>query len=197
MTWRFLPQVYVLFVGAFLSAGAAFIAWRRRKSPGGLFLCLALAAMSEWALAGGLEAAVVEQPAKIFWSQVCYVGFVNIPPLMLLFVLHAADKDIQSAYRDYFMADAVITLVLVWTNAWHGLVWKQLQPWLGRGEHPGVPPWRMVLCVYSLLLPGFHIARLAKERQLRISLTFRVKADDLSQYFIKLKLKSRPFTHIG
>ena len=143
MTWRFLPQVYVLFVGAFLSAGAAFIAWRRRKSPGGLFLCLALAAMSEWALAGGLEAAVVEQPAKIFWSQVCYVGFVNIPPLMLLFVLHAADKDIQSAYRDYFMADAGnhpgigLDQCLAWSGmeAASALAWQRRTSWCTTMAH--------------------------------------------------------------
>jgi uncharacterized protein YfiM (DUF2279 family) len=83
MLWL-IPSVAALFLTSALAAGVAVAAWHRRQAVGGLPFALLMAATAEWALAGGLEAASLSQPAKILWSKVEYLGSTAVAPLFLI-----------------------------------------------------------------------------------------------------------------
>jgi len=57
MRFQYTPYSGTLIVTAVISAVVAFIAWRRRATPGGTPLALLMLAVTEWALVSGLEAA--------------------------------------------------------------------------------------------------------------------------------------------
>ncbi|NMB87161.1 MAG: diguanylate cyclase, partial [Chloroflexi bacterium] len=127
-----------------------------RDVPGARLLTLLLAAICEWTLAAALEAAVVETQAKIFFSQVEYLGAVSAAPLMLLFIL-AYIRSLPNLPRGFLIGlwgIPVLILGLVWTNPWHGLVW----PGFSEGDraanvliyHHGPAFWLMVGYIYLL-----------------------------------------------
>ncbi len=89
-----------------------------------LFFWLMLA-VTIWTFAYTFEAAAVEPAAKILFTQIGYIGLVFIPPLLLSFVMEYADHKRPSRY---ILIPALvlssITLLLAWTNAWHGWLWS-------------------------------------------------------------------------
>lgn len=123
-------HVFILFFAGLLSAMVTIICWQRKNSPESRELAVLMAAIAEWTLAEAIEAAVVPEGSKIFWSQVSYLGLVNVPALLLIFSL---DYTQQFRWTSWQMMAAlwaipVITLILAWTNAWHGLVWSGFEP---------------------------------------------------------------------
>ncbi len=87
-------------------------------------------AVTEWTLAAAVEAIVTSQAAKVFWSQVEYLGLVSALPLMLMFVLAYVRpmRPLRRAEMALLWSVPAITLLLAWTNAWHGLIWSGFSP---------------------------------------------------------------------
>jgi hypothetical protein len=130
ITWRWLPHVIVLLCAAVLSAAVAYVAWRRRATPGGRTLAWFALAVAEWTFAVAVEPAVVDPATKVLWSQIEYLGFVNVPPLLLLFALEYGQlsRPVTRRLISWLWLMPVVTLVLVWTNGWHGWVWSGFSP---------------------------------------------------------------------
>lgn len=104
--------------------------WRRRDSRGGWPLLLLFAAIFEWALAAGLEAAAVPQELKVFWSKMAYFGTQSSAPLLLLFALNytGRGKKVSPLITSTLFVVPVVVIALALTNEWHGLVWPGFLP---------------------------------------------------------------------
>jgi diguanylate cyclase (GGDEF)-like protein len=106
-------------------------AWNRRDYKPALILALLMMCVAIWCFAAAIEAGIVGPANKIFWSKVCYIGFVFVAPLAFLFILVYSDR--WKLFRPITFivlgGISVITLILVWTNEYHGLIWS--------GFHPG------------------------------------------------------------
>lgn len=106
------------------------IIWRKRDTRGGWPLFLLFVAVSEWALANGLEAAAVPLELKVFWSTAAYVGAQLSPPLVLLFALQYTGQGRKMApltIGSLFVIPTVIILLAA-TNGAHGLIWVNFLP---------------------------------------------------------------------
>ena len=130
MAWHFTPYVVIFFIAAAVSAAVAVYAWRQRTVPGALQLAWLMAAGAEWSLTGGLEAAAVGIPAKVFWSQIEYIGADTGPVLFLLFALAYArpTRPLPRWVTALAWVIPIATILLAATNAWHHLIWTGFTP---------------------------------------------------------------------
>ncbi|WP_424359837.1 histidine kinase N-terminal 7TM domain-containing protein [Methanocella sp. MCL-LM] len=103
----------------------AWYVWTRRKAPGGLYFSLMLAALSQWALMNVLETLVVDLPAKVLCSKLSYLGILSTAPLWFLFALDYSRRQtwLKSKFLGTIWILPAISLLLVLTNDWHGLIW--------------------------------------------------------------------------
>ena len=118
-----------LFTGI-IAIVVSIIIWRKRDTRGGWPLFLLFVAVSEWALANGMEAAAVPLEHKVFWSKIAYIGAQVSPPLVLLFALQYTGQGRKMApltIGSLFVIPIVIILLAA-TNAAHGLIWVDFLP---------------------------------------------------------------------
>ncbi len=123
------PYSILSIISTITAFTVAAIAWKRRAVPGAISLALMLVAAGVWALAYAIELSMVSLQAQIFWSKVEYIGIVNIPVLYLVFSLEYARQERYLNKRSTLLLwiIPVITLLLVWTNELHLLIWSGLQ----------------------------------------------------------------------
>jgi len=127
MTWLPVPQAIVLATTTLISAVIAYTAWRRRNFPVENRFFWFILAVTEWTFAYTFEAAAVDPSIKILWTQIGYIGLVSIPPLMLMFVMEYTEHRSPPRYVLFLAWTlSIITLLLAWTNAWHGLLWSEI-----------------------------------------------------------------------
>lgn len=124
-------------------------------------------AVAEWSLGYVVELGSANLAAKIFWAKVQYAGIVAVPVAWLVFALHFANREGWLTRRTATLAVVpVATLLLVWTNEWHSLVWSRTSLET-TGLFPALSvsygPWFWVHSVYSymlLLLGTFFLVRI-------------------------------------
>jgi diguanylate cyclase (GGDEF)-like protein len=119
------PHILILFLAslsAFLMAGILF---RKKQIPAAVYLGMVFISIGIWLFAGVFETAGLTQKIKIFWTQVGYIGLLNIMPFLFVFVMKYFQKDQQLHPKTLYWVwlVPVLVLILVWTNAWHGWVW--------------------------------------------------------------------------
>jgi hypothetical protein len=56
------------------SAALSWYAWQRRRSPGGRYFALLMAAAAEWALASALENSVTDFSSRVLFATLAYPG---------------------------------------------------------------------------------------------------------------------------
>lgn len=172
-----------LFLAAAVALAVAWVAWGRRKAPGGRAFAFSLLAAAGWSFASGMEALTADLSGKIFWSQVQYFGIHAIPPLYIWFVLiysHQRRWITRRILAGLWIIPA-ITLLLVWTNSFHALVWTdvQLRPTpYGIGARYGHGPWFWVAALYGYLLLALAAIMLLRAR-MRLEHGYRRQADAL------------------
>lgn len=100
------------------------VAWLHRNRPGARALTAFLVAASLWAVAEGLTVANADTPAMTFWLQVGLSLSVVLPAAWLVLVLEYAGKErwVTRRLLVLLIAEPVVFLALVWTNARHELV---------------------------------------------------------------------------
>jgi diguanylate cyclase (GGDEF)-like protein/PAS domain S-box-containing protein len=130
MTFEITPYVIICAFTAIIAAIVAFVAWQRRKIPGGTSLALLMAAVTWWSASFAFEYATVGVSGKVFWSKIEYVGALSCPVLYLLLALEYNRMNHWLTKRNIALLFIVplITLGLAVTNEWHGLIWSGFSP---------------------------------------------------------------------
>ncbi len=123
---------------------AAVQGWRRRASPLAGWLLVVLLASAWWATIAVLEYATTALAAKIFFSQLTYLG-IELAPLAVWRFAYAYTHDGASPARGWcWLANgwAAGVLVAAFTNGWHHWLWADvrlievggsIQGWYERG----------------------------------------------------------------
>jgi PAS domain S-box-containing protein len=146
----------VLAAAALLSATVGVIAFRRHAAGQSGWLAACMAAAAGWAAVAVLEALVPTAPLKIFLSKMQYTAVVSVAPSWLMFGLAYAGLRCPRplACGSLLWIPSALTLLLVWTNEWHGWIWPWFgDPPLGRGPLVyGHGPAVAVFAAYSYLL---------------------------------------------
>lgn len=125
MQWQYTPYTLPLIISAAISAGLAIYVFRSdRPAPGRRVLVGFMLATSEWALTYALEMASVSLEAKHFWSNMTFAGITAVPAIWLLFVFRYKGRTQFSPF--WLIVEPVLTVVLVWTNSAHQLMYTQV-----------------------------------------------------------------------
>jgi len=141
-----------------LAAFALYGRLRRGVAGAPAFVWLALT-VAEWVLTYALELSTDNLPRKILYAQLQYVGIAFVPLAWLAFTLQYTGRGawLTRAKLALLLIEPLITLLLVFTNARHGLIWSsvgtagQLMPL--PVEH-GSWFWAHVFYAYVLMLSG-------------------------------------------
>jgi len=125
-----------LFAGALIAGAVAAIAWKRAITPVGRLLAVLMGSVFVWSLAAAFEAAEPERAAKVLLSKFEYVGIAMAPVLMFLFTLQflRSGRKLHRDLQALLWVVPAITIVLAFTNEWHGLIWSGFKPAAGMGE---------------------------------------------------------------
>lgn len=149
-------QSVFLSVSSALTLIAAFIAWNR-KVPGSFALSLLLFSMSIWSGFYALSWLPVPLLVKTLFLNLMYLGILAVPTLFLIFALSFSGREDWLSTRNLLVlgVEPVLTLLFVWTNSLHHLVFTSISMVeqdgfsyleLGRG------PWYGVNLVYSYVV---------------------------------------------
>lgn len=157
-----LAYVSVLIVGGVF---ILFLALRMWRAPviGARPFAVFLGAVALWTLGYAGELFSVDLPQKLVLAQIQYIGIVAVPVAWFQFVWSYTGHSTVSRCRcGLLLIIPVLTLGLVWTNAWHGLIWRQVGlEQVGALQvlavEYGLWFWIHVVYTYSLLLLGFFV----------------------------------------
>ena len=116
---------YISIVLSFILCGTVGVSvWRHRQSPGiRTYFYITLAQMS-WILGYALELTSPSLAGKLFWDDLQFIGSMFIPLLLMIFAFEytGQGKELSRRTRMALTAVPVLFLVLLYTNAFHGLV---------------------------------------------------------------------------
>jgi PAS domain S-box-containing protein len=120
---------------------------------------LLLLAAADWIMGYALELASVDLPAKFFWDKLQFIGICIIPTAWLVYTLQYTGREKWLKRRTIALLSIVplITLLLVFTNEAHGLIWRHVWldtdgPFSVLDKTYGVGFWGFVMYSYLLLL---------------------------------------------
>ena len=149
--------VVLLALSAGVSAFAASIAWGRRKIPGAASVVLFLLGLCVWSLTYGLFWA---SPSfmRPFWLNVTYFGVVSAPVAYFAFTLYQTGRHAwisRTRNRLLLSLVSVVTLILLWTDSYHGLFFGgKRTPDSSAFFDGGLFFWLSTLYLYGLMLAG-------------------------------------------
>ena len=146
----------ILFVATLSSLGVALLVWQRRDAPGATALTLFMLGLAWWS---GTYALFWLQlpPSKIFWLNVTYFGVVVATPAFFIFVLQFTQRQHWLSRPVYTLLGfmGLLTLILLWTDPWHGLFFAGLRSETDSTIFSGGPWfWTFIIYTYSLNLLG-------------------------------------------
>lgn len=153
----------ILLVAALVSLGVAQLVWQRRQAPGGVALTLFMLGLAWWSGTYALFWTPLP-PSDLFWLNATYVGVVSVMPTFFVFVLQFTNRQ-QWLSRPLFAllgGMGLLTLLLLWTDPWHGLFFAGL-----RSETDSVifagGPWFWTFIIYAYSLNLLAVLLLVKE----------------------------------
>ncbi|RLC59259.1 MAG: PAS domain-containing sensor histidine kinase, partial [Chloroflexota bacterium] len=124
-------------------------------------LALLMLAVAVWSLGYALELGSADLPTQVFWAKVEYLGIVSVPVMWLAFVLQYSGREKWLTRRNRVLLAIIplVTLLLVWTNDTHGLIWSNIgqdtsSPFLVLDLTYGAGFWINWVYSYLLLLLG-------------------------------------------
>lgn len=128
MQWQNNPYFILLIIAGLISLLNALVVSQRRSVAGSLPLLGMMLALSGWSFMYALELASADLTWQVFWAKMEYIGIVCVPPLFLLFTLEYSQVPQQLKRRVIYLIWVIplLTLILVWTNEYHGLIWSEI-----------------------------------------------------------------------
>ncbi len=157
MDWQFTPYLLPVIASA-VSAALAFVTWQRRHAPGAVSFCFLMLSVAEWSLTYTLELAGPNLATTVFWDNVSWFGAACAPTLWFVFVSKYTGRVRKRSRLSALLLciEPVITVLLVWTNRFHGLIETQLSlradtPFSVLVMHYGAWYWLNIAYDYILL----------------------------------------------
>jgi PAS domain S-box-containing protein len=171
MLSQYNPYMIPLVIGATVSAACAFYTWRQRHVSGvvgAMPSAVLLLAVAEWSLCYALEIGGTDLAAKVFWAKMKYFGVVAVPVTWLYFAVQYTGRGERLTRRNLTLLaiEPITTLLLIWTNDFHGLMWSKISleasgAFLYRVSTHGAWFWLHTIYSHLLLLFGgillFHM----------------------------------------
>jgi PAS domain S-box-containing protein len=125
--FHYSPYILPLFIAGASAAWVAYYAWSHRGVSGATALALLALSAGTWTVGYALEIAGADLATKVLWSKIEYFGITTVPLLWLVFCYNYFNQNRQLPQRVVIALGLVplITLLLVFTTEYHGLIWSQ------------------------------------------------------------------------
>ena len=122
------PYLAPLLLGAASLVAVAFLAWRRRGAPGATPLLVLALLGAAWPFGYAWELVATDYPTKVFWAKVEYLGIATGPTAWLWLTIEYTGRTRWLSRRRLALlaVEPVVVLLLVWSNQYHGLVWRSI-----------------------------------------------------------------------
>jgi diguanylate cyclase (GGDEF)-like protein len=147
----------VLMASALVALLIAIIGIGRRTAPGAMTLVVFMLAIAWWEGTYAVHWISPTWPKPFFWLDATYVGAVTVPTAFFVFVLQytGRGKLITPLTRLLLAIMPVLTLALLWTDAYHGLFFAGRRTSTSGAIFDGGPWfWINVVYLYGLMLLG-------------------------------------------
>ncbi|KTG08435.1 hypothetical protein AUR64_19230 [Haloprofundus marisrubri] len=121
-----MSQLYVVVLATVgIGLTAALLAWRERPEPGATPLVVMLVGQSWWSIFFAFELQAPTLAAKMFWSDVQWVGVVAIPVAWVLFAMEYTGRDqyVRTKYVAALSVVPALTVVFAATGDYHDLLY--------------------------------------------------------------------------
>ncbi|MGV8025956.1 MAG: histidine kinase N-terminal 7TM domain-containing protein [Anaerolineaceae bacterium] len=130
MIYHFLPVDLLFFGAAIISLFVAIIIFIKRVEPGGTAFALVMLAIVLWLIFRVFEGLSEGITEKIFWAKFEYLGIATLPVCYFIFASQFSRRDRWITKKNLFIAFLLplLTLILVFTNEYHGLIWSNIYP---------------------------------------------------------------------
>lgn len=160
--------VGVLGLSAAVTAGMAGYAYRHRDNPGAVWLAGTLAATTVWTGTYAIGLVTHDSAWRPFWEHLQWFGTAALPVCFLLFALEYTghDRVVNRRTTAGLFVVPAITVLFVWTNDLHALMWLENRVVVEGGLATMVAtqgPWFWVALAYSyalVLIGGALLIRL-------------------------------------
>ncbi|HKL33398.1 MAG TPA: histidine kinase N-terminal 7TM domain-containing protein [Tangfeifania sp.] len=125
---KFFNESLIEFMAALIALSTILVLWRYRKADEVRFLIFVQLFAAIWALTYALEFSTQNFEMKILWSQASYFGIAFLPLSYFLFTTAFSQKTDLINPRNIALLSVIpfITVLLVFTNESHHLVWKTI-----------------------------------------------------------------------
>ncbi|MEQ9398401.1 MAG: diguanylate cyclase [Longimicrobiales bacterium] len=152
----------VLLALALVFAVLGVILLRNTYPRGVTYLGLGMFSVALWVGGAGGELLAGDSPLLVLvLTGVKYVGVCTIPPLFLLFVLrHAMDAPVSPRWQAALFLLPLVSLVLVWTNPFHELMFAHPPRAPAPGARPPWGPWFLAVhlpTLYGMMLAAWAV----------------------------------------
>lgn len=157
MSLQFTPCAIPLVVGAIVLTLTSLVARQRSPHHGSSMLLLLSLNLAIYAGAYALELSSQTTADVLTALKLQYIGITLSPPFLMLLVLHYTGdtrRQIPTGYLLLFIVP-LMTLVLAWTNEWHGWLWQRIRIETAGGYTQtlfGTGLWYWINVVHNLLL---------------------------------------------
>jgi diguanylate cyclase (GGDEF)-like protein len=130
MTYHFLPVDLLFFSAAIISLFIVVVLLLKHIEPGGSAFAFVMLAVALWLFFHVFEGVSEEPLKKIFWAKFEYLGITTLPACYFIFASQFSRKDKWITGKNLILIFLIpfITLVLVFTNEYHGLIWSKIYP---------------------------------------------------------------------
>jgi len=167
----------LLLIATAVSTSTSIALWKRRsvRGAGGLFAFSA--GSSIWSLTYALYWLSVSAEARLFWLNMTYFGVVIVPIAFLWFVLAYTHRDrwLNQQTLFWLIIEPAITLILLWTDPFHGLFFAGKRTPESSAFFDGGPwfwihiiyTYGLTFFIYGLLVQAYRRAERPYRQQIR------------------------------
>ncbi len=167
MIYYFKMMDLLFFTAAFVSLLIAIITLVRHVKPGGTAFAWTMISVFLWLIFRVLEGIADSPTDKILWAKFEYLGITTLPLFYFVFASQFCHKDSWINKKNLILLSIIplTTLLLVFSNEQHHLIWANIVPLLDNGieslvyEHG---PFFWVHSIYSYFLLMVGIVYLLK-----------------------------------
>ena len=128
MYFRCFSYLNVLIASAMVAVVLWAYAQCHRRVRGATLFSLLMLLGAVWSLCNALEMAGTGLPTKLFWANAQYLCYTTAPVVWLVLSPQHTDCAawLTSRRIAWLGVEPLITIALVWTNAWHGLIQRNV-----------------------------------------------------------------------
>lgn len=123
-------------ISVLTTVGTILLLWNKNKTNEVKWLIALELFILVWSVAYVFELGTIDLSKKILFAKLSYVGIAFVPGCYLFFTCFYTRKNKQFTNLRVFLAFLipVITLLLVFTNEFHHLIWKEITPVEGKTD---------------------------------------------------------------